>query len=210
MGERQPPIRRVLPYGEHGVLVECPDLADALGMLRALHERCPAEVAEIVPGARTVFLRLTRPLTPALRDHLVRLDTVADRDTTDDVVVVGVRYDGADLAQVAELVGLSPAEVVTAHTEQRWTVGFCGFAPGFGYLQGEHDRLRVPRRATPRTAVPAGAVGLADVWSGIYPRRGPGGWQLIGRTERVLWDPDRRPPALLQPGTIVRFVDEDA
>ena len=99
---------------------------------------------------------------------------------------------------------------MAAHTGQLWSVGFCGFAPGFAYLRGEHDRLRVPRRSSPRTRVPAGAVALADDWSAVYPREGPGGWQLIGTTDAVLWDPSRVPPALLAPGTTVRFVDLDA
>jgi KipI family sensor histidine kinase inhibitor len=120
-------------------------------------------------------------------------------------VEIEVDYSGEDLAEVAELTGLSPDEVVQAHTGQVWTVAFCGFAPGFGYLHGEHNRLRVPRRSSPRTRVPAGSVGLADQWSGIYPRVGPGGWQLIGRTEQTLWDLDKTPPALLQPGLRVRF-----
>jgi KipI family sensor histidine kinase inhibitor len=72
-------------------------------------------------------------------------------------------------------------------------------------LHGEDDRLRVPRRSSPRTRVPPGSVGLADQWSGIYPREGPGGWQLIGRTEQRLWDLAQSPPALLQPGVQVRF-----
>ncbi len=106
---------------------------------------------------------------------------------------------------MAARTGLTEAEVVAAHTGQTWTVAFCGFAPGFGYLVGVDDRLRVPRRAQPRTSVPAGAVGLADAFAGIYPRSGPGGWQLLGRTEAVLWDLDRDPPALLRPGVRVRF-----
>ena len=90
-----------------------------------------------------------------------------------------------------------------------WRVGFAGFAPGFAYLVGGDPRLDVPRRPTPRTRVPAGSVGLAGEFSGIYPRSSPGGWQLIGRTEQVLWDLDRDPPALLRPGLWVQFVDVD-
>ena len=119
--------------------------------------------------------------------------------------VIAVHYDGADLADVAEATGLTTREVILAHTEQVWTVAFAGFAPGFGYLVGTDDRLHVPRRATPRTTVPAGSVGLAGEFSGVYPRSSPGGWQLIGHTETVLWDIERTPPALLQPGTTFRF-----
>jgi KipI family sensor histidine kinase inhibitor len=116
-----------------------------------------------------------------------------------------VTYDGPDLAEVASLTGLSEAAVVTAHTESVWTVGFGGFAPGFAYLTGGDPRLHVPRRGTPRPSVPAGSVGLAGEFSGVYPRSSPGGWQLIGHTDVDLFDVDRDPPALLQPGTRVRF-----
>ena len=120
---------------------------------------------------------------------------------------VPVVYDGEDLEDVARLTGLSREEVVAAHTGQLWRVAFGGFAPGFGYLVGEDDRLHVPRRAEARTRVPAGAVGLAGEYTGVYPRESPGGWQLIGRTELRLFDLDRDPPALLRPGARVRFVE---
>ena len=121
-------------------------------------------------------------------------------------VEIAVRYDGPDLDDVARLTGLSPAEVVAAHTGMPWRVAFGGFAPGFAYLVGGDPRLRVPRRGRPRPWVPAGAVGLAGEFSGVYPRASPGGWQLVGTTDAVLWDVDRDPPALLAPGTSVRFV----
>lgn len=116
------------------------------------------------------------------------------------MVELAVQYDGPDLAEVARLCRLS-ADVVAAHTGRPWRVGFAGFAPGFAYLvDGD------PRRTEPRTAVPAGSVGLAGAFSGIYPRSSPGGWQLIGRTDAALFDVDRDPPALLRPGAWVRFV----
>ena len=118
-----------------------------------------------------------------------------------------MHYDGPDLADVAELTGLSVTEVIAAHTGTDWRVAFGGFAPGFAYLTGATRGLRVPRRTEPRTAVPAGRVGLAGEFSAIYPRSSPGGWQLIGRTDVGVFDIDRDPPALLQPGTVVRFVD---
>ena len=117
-----------------------------------------------------------------------------------------VRYDGPDLAGVAAHTGLTTDEVVAAHTGTRWRVGFVGFAPGFAYLVGGDRRLEVPRRPSPRTVVPPGSVGLASTFSAVYPRESPGGWQLIGRTDAVLWDADRDPPALLQPGSWVQFV----
>ena len=121
-----------------------------------------------------------------------------------------MRYDGADLAEVAAMTGLDPAEVVRAHTSTLWRVAFGGFVPGFGYLVGGDPRLHVPRRESPRTRVPAGSVALAGEFTGVYPRASPGGWQLIGTTDAVLWDPDRSPPAVLTPGTRVRFVDIEA
>lgn len=117
-----------------------------------------------------------------------------------------MRYDGPDLDEVAELTGLSPSEVVAAHTGCVWQAGFVGFAPGFAYLTGGDPRLVVSRRAEPRTCVPAGSVALADEFSAVYPRASPGGWQLIGRTDAVLFDVDRDPPALVPPGARVRFV----
>lgn len=200
--------RRLLPYGDAGLLLECDDLAETAGVLRALERLALPEVTELVPGATTVFLRLDRQLTPQRRRALLDLAPDEQIPRGLDQVEIGVRYDGEDLTEVADRLGLTVEEVVAAHTGQRWTVGFCGFAPGFGYLHGENERLRVPRRDRPRTSVPAGAVGLADVWSGIYPRRGPGGWQLIGTTDRRLWDLTLDPPALLRPGTTVRFVRE--
>ena len=120
-------------------------------------------------------------------------------------VTIRVRYDGPDLDEVAWLTGLTPDEVVEAHTGTAWRAAFGGFAPGFVYLTGGDPRLRVPRRASPRTAVPPGAVGLADEFSGVYPRESPGGWQLIGRTDARLWDAAADPPALIVPGALVRF-----
>jgi KipI family sensor histidine kinase inhibitor len=120
-------------------------------------------------------------------------------------VVIDVVYDGVDLAAVAGHLGMTVEEVVDAHTRTPWRVGFCGFAPGFAYLIDGDPRLSVPRRAEPRSRVPAGSVGLAGAFSGVYPRDSPGGWQLIGRTDAVLWDINRAQPALLTPGTWVQF-----
>ena len=198
--------RRLLDYGSNAVLLECADLTDALSVQPLIKTQIE-QITEIIPGARTLMLRLTEPLSPADRKTLLTLPGQAQSVADQESVVIEVDYSGPDLEEVSSFTGLSAEEVVAAHTGQLWTVAFCGFAPGFGYLHGEDERLRVPRRSTPRTKVPPGAVGLADEWSGIYPRSGPGGWQLIGRTDAPLWDLDRDPPALLVPGTRVRFVD---
>jgi KipI family sensor histidine kinase inhibitor len=119
---------------------------------------------------------------------------------------IPTRYDGPDLEEVSRQLGVSPAEVVSRHTGQLWTVEFAGFAPGFGYLTGDDGGLEVTRRDSPRVRIPAGSVGLAGPYTGVYPRPSPGGWQLIGRTDEVMWDVTRDPPALLSPGTRVKFV----
>lgn len=204
-----PSGRRVLAAGSDGLLVEVADLDEALALFASLRDDPPAGVVELVPAARTVLVRfdpaLTRPdtLTAALVDRALHRSAPVDGP----LVEVPVCYDGADLEEVARLCGLTADEVVRRHTASPWTVAFTGFAPGFGYLSGGDPTLDVPRRAEPRTAIPAGSVGLAGRFSGIYPRASPGGWQLIGRTGLPLWDAHRPDPALLSPGTRVRFVD---
>ena len=216
-----PSPARLLPYGEAALLVEVEDLAaalrfrDALGGALGLGEATSGDgvLVDAVVGARTVLLvGRDAAAVPFLRDHATRVlastsGGPAEEPSHPEVVEVAVTYDGEDLDEVARLTGLSPTEVVEAHTGTPWLVGFAGFAPGFAYLVDGDPRIRVPRRPTPRTRVPAGAVGLADAFSGIYPRPSPGGWQLIGRTDAPLWDLDRQPPALLRPGQQVRFVD---
>uniref|UniRef100_UPI003B3A21CE 5-oxoprolinase subunit B family protein n=1 Tax=Mycolicibacter arupensis TaxID=342002 RepID=UPI003B3A21CE len=120
-------------------------------------------------------------------------------------VVIDVIYDGPDLTEVAQHTGLSVAQIINAHTATPWLVGFGGSTPGFAYLLGGDPRLQVPRRAELRAAVPAGSVALAGQFSGIYPRQWPGGWQVIGHTDAVLWDLERPHPALLTPGLSVQF-----
>jgi KipI family sensor histidine kinase inhibitor len=203
---------RVQQMGDEALLLDVdPDDAVAPAALAtAISAVAHPAVAEVVPAAVTVLVRTTPgadlvAVAAAVTD-CARHASGKDAPDTGDEVVVPVVYDGADLAEVAGLTGLTQREIVAAHTGQVWTVAFCGFAPGFGYLRGEDDRLHVPRRSSPRTRVSAGAVALADEFTGIYPTPSPGGWQLIGRTDLRVWDLDRRPPALLRPGVRVRFV----
>jgi KipI family sensor histidine kinase inhibitor len=172
-----------------------------------LRRRGASEFAavDIVPGAQTVLLDGV-PDRAALAARLVDW-TPADADAapTGPLVTIDVTYDGPDLGTVAEHWGVSVDAVVARHVDTEFRVAFCGFAPGFAYLTGLAPELAVPRLDTPRTRVPAGSVGLADVYCGIYPRSSPGGWLLIGRTDAELFNPDRDPPALLGPGTRVRF-----
>jgi KipI family sensor histidine kinase inhibitor len=200
----------VWPMGDAALLVEVANLDAVLALAAAVRAAEWPHVVDVVPGARTVVVAV-EPGTDlaALRRAVVelRVDAVATLDGP--VVEIPVVYEGPDLAEVAELTGLDADEVVAAHTGTPWRVGFGGFAPGFAYLTGGDPRLRVARRSEPRTSVPAGAVGLAGEFSGVYPRSSPGGWQLIGRTDAVLWDPDRTPPALLSAGAQVQFVARD-
>lgn len=198
----------VLDYGDQALLLQFDSTAEVLAWSAVLRDAAMPEVLDVVPAARTVLLKLDGPgRQAAIRRRLQKLETAshAKATTADEPLVIDVVYDGDDLAEVAELTGLTTQAVVDAHTAQPWTVGFCGFAPGFAYLVGGDPRLTVPRRPEPRPAVPAGAVGLAGEFTGIYPRRSPGGWQLIGRTDAVLWDIDRPDPALLTPDTRVQF-----
>ncbi|MBY4276235.1 5-oxoprolinase subunit PxpB [Rhodococcus fascians] len=196
---------RLLPAGENALLIEFADLPETMSYHRSMVRQRPDAVVDLVPAARTVLVIFDGAPAPILEWVAALEPAVDDPTAASEAVTIPVTYDGADLDDVARLTGLSTAEVVAAHTEQTWTVAFGGFAPGFGYLVGTDTRLHVPRRDSPRTSVPAGAVGLAGEFSGIYPRSSPGGWQLIGRSDVTLWDSERTPPALLTPGTTVRF-----
>ena len=208
---------RVLPMGPGALVVEVADTGAALALRAHLDpyveqsEGIWSAVDHVVLGARSLLVVLCQPtrraeVGRACREAALHVDVTAPPES-EDVVEVEVRYDGPDLEEVARLTGLSPDEVVLAHTSTPWRVGFGGFAPGFAYLVGGDPRLAVPRRSEPRASVPAGSVALAGEFSGIYPHASPGGWQLLGTTDALLWDVERDPPALLSPGTTVRFVD---
>jgi len=202
---------RVLPSGSTALLVELAGLEEVLDLYAALCAERPDGLVDVVPAARTILL-VTDPAATDLAtvERAVRETTPRRVDRTGgELVEVPVTYDGEDLAEAASLLSCTPEELVRRHTGEEWTVAFCGFAPGFGYLAGACGQWDVPRRDSPRTTVPAGSVALAGEFSGVYPRASPGGWQLIGRTELSIFDLDRDPPALLRPGTPVRFVDAD-
>ncbi|OZC90544.1 allophanate hydrolase [Rhodococcus sp. 06-412-2C] len=196
---------RIHSAGRSATLVEFDGLDETMAHYRALAADPPPPVVDLVPAARTVLVTFDGPPGPVLQWISSVQPTVGGTEAGSDTVTIPVVYDGDDLDEVARLTDLSTAEVVAAHLDQTWTVAFGGFAPGFGYLVGTDTRLHVPRRTSPRTSVPAGSVGLAGEFSGIYPRSSPGGWQLIGHTDAQLWNLDRDPPALLRPGTTVRF-----
>jgi KipI family sensor histidine kinase inhibitor len=191
--------------GEHGVLLELADNAAAVRVARRLASE--SGLVDVVSGHRTVLV--TWDGEPPGEELLVLAEAALGDDQaapTGASVEIPVRYDGPDLDEVARLTELSPEDVAARHLGAEYVVGFLGFAPGFAYLLGGDERLRVERRAEPRALVPAGSVGLAGPYSGIYPRESPGGWQLIGSTTTVLFDATRDPPALLSAGDLVRFV----
>ena len=160
----------------------------------------------VVPAARTVLVRLDRAPAETDAAALRRLARTPPPPAPDlPPVELPVVFDGPDLAEVAELTGRAVPALVEQLVAVEYTVAFSGFAPGFGYLTGLPEELHVPRRSTPRTRVPAGSVGLAGPYAGAYPRPSPGGWQLVGRTDAVLFDVERDEPALLRPGVRVRF-----
>jgi len=199
---------KVRVAGERGLLVEVEDLEMVHRLHAALRELDPPGVVELVPAYRTVLIVADPGQAEALDDLAARLpglELPPAEAVAGETVEIPVRYDGEDLPEVAGLTGLEPEEVVRRHTAPEYTVAFLGFSPGFPYLVGLDPALQVPRRDTPRTSIPAGSVGLAGNQTGIYPTATPGGWQLIGRTEVTLFDPARDPPALLAPGTRLRF-----
>ena len=202
---------RFLPVSLATILVELADLDETLALFASLQNDPIEGIEETVPAARTLMIRF-RPEkigSEALAARLASRDLSAKIAPSDNLVEIPVRYNGEDLADVAELTGLSIEEVIRRHTESEFTVAFCGFAPGFGYLVGGDPALHVPRRQSPRTRIPADSVALAGAFSGVYPQNSPGGWQIIGTTPVKMWDIDREPGALFQPGYRVRFFDMD-
>lgn len=200
---------KLLPAGPNALLVEVDDLEQAMALHAEVARRRRAgwapELVDVVPGGRTVLLEGLADPGAAARD--LAAWTVPPAATAPaEVVEVPCRYDGPDLAEVAAQWSTTPSAAARLHASVLYTVAFCGFSPGFAYLAGLDPGHNVARRPSPRTAVPAGSVAVAGPYTGIYPRPSPGGWQLIGRTDAILWDPRRDPAALLRPGCRVRFV----
>lgn len=194
---------RFRPYGRTGWLVS--DLDDPVGWALAVDALAVPGIVETVPAEDTVLLVCEPPeLASAVPAQLVDVEPV--RPTAiGRTVTIPVAYDGPDLADVADRCGLTTDDVVERHRSVAYTVAFCGFSPGFAYLRGLPGELVLPRRAHPRTAVPAGSVAIAAGYSAVYPSASPGGWHLIGTTTAPVWDVDRAEPSLLVPGTTVRF-----
>jgi KipI family sensor histidine kinase inhibitor len=201
---------RVLPSGPRAVLIEYDTLDEVMRAAATLRARAPDEVIDIVPAARTILVTVRGGVDPAEVIEALSRRSPADATTEQvldpQLVEIDVVYDGEDLEAVAAACQLTVDEVVALHSAADYTVAFCGFVPGFSYLVGLDRQLYLPRRATPRTRVPGGAVAIASEFSAVYPAAGPGGWHLLGRTDAVMWDDERPTPALLPPGTCVRFV----
>jgi KipI family sensor histidine kinase inhibitor len=210
---------RLLRFGPAGLLVELSSTEEVMAAYRTL---CAAradgrltEVVELVPAARTVLV-VVGPDAPVPAEPVRALlaeaggdggraggggEEPADRAE----LVIPVYYDGPDLELVARTAELSVPEVVELHSSAGYTVAFCGFAPGFGYLTGLPEPLRQPRLDDARPRVAAGSVGVAGEYTAVYPRSSPGGWRLLGHTDEVMFDPKADRPARLAPGDRVRF-----
>ncbi len=206
---------RLLTAGDRAVLVQTDDLATTLAITARIRQAHLPEMEDLIPASETLLVRViagtdissfgARVLALAIGTHID--DSAVDLGHP---LHIPVRYNGPDLEEVARETGLSCAEVIRAHVGTPWRAAFVGFAPGFAYLAGGDPRLRVPRHAESRTSVPAGSVAIAGGFSAVYPRQSPGGWRIIGTTDATLWDIDADPPAAVQPGGWVRFVDIDA
>jgi len=196
---------QVLPAGRQGLLVELDDPA----LVPALYADVRRDLGcrDVVPGARTVLLDGPDDVAGARAYLAAWGPSRPSQEREECVVELPTAYDGDDVDDVARRWRMTRAEVVATHTATDFAVAFVGFAPGFAYCTGLPPGLAVPRLDRPRARVPAGAVGLAGEYTGVYPSGSPGGWRLLGRTDAVLWDAGRDEPALLTPGTRVRFVE---
>jgi KipI family sensor histidine kinase inhibitor len=196
---------RCLPVGDRAVLVEL----DSLDEVHRLHQAVQSARIGVdsVPGWGTLLVTTdgdVASLISRLRDLSWESSDPLPEPSRHEIPVV---YDGDDLPDVAQACGLSLEAVVRLHSSAEYVVAFLGFSRGFPYLSGLPEQLRLPRRSTPRTRVPAGSVAIAFDQCGIYPMPTPGGWHLLGRTTRELFDPALDPPSVLSPGDRVHFVD---
>ncbi len=192
---------RIAPAGDRALLVDLDDVRTVAAHHAGWAVGHPG-IAEMIPAATTVLVILTEDAEPARVSAWLRETPPAQvLGRSGETITIDVRYDGPDLDEVCATTGL---DIVAVHIGQVWTAAFFGFSPGFAYLVGS-DPLSIPRRADPRTSVPAGSVALAGEYTGVYPTSSPGGWQIIGSTDAALWDVNRDDPALLAPGTRVQF-----
>lgn len=196
--------RIVTRYSANSLLVHCGD-EPAADVMHAIDRSVP-EVHEAHCGEAAVLVRFDPSQTDwiQLQATLAQLPAL-DAGSTNDLMTLPVRYDGEDLAAVANSSDLSIDEVISLHSSTTYRVAFDGFSPGFAYLLGLPTQLHLPRRQTPRTRIPAGSLAVAAHYCAIYPSASPGGWHLLGTCNAELFNPHRNPPALLRPGMYVRF-----
>jgi KipI family sensor histidine kinase inhibitor len=200
-----PITARMLRAGDRGWLVELPSGATASVAAAVRDQPWVSRVAEVVPAAQTVLVTaIDGTWADALGSALATLlEETLDRPgprRRPRTIEIPVHYDGPDLPDVADAVGLSAAEVARAHSAAEHVVGFFGFAPGFAYIDGSTNVLALPRRTSPRTRIAAGYVAIAGNQTVVYPGETPGGWHLIGHTEQRLWNAENDPPNRLEVG----------
>ena len=216
---------RIDAVGDRCLLIGVGDTVDpatsqrVFALVRRLKERPIPGVLDIVPAFTTVALHYRPELLgaapfEALRDAVLEclaepLDAAASAGRSIDIPVCYGGEFGPDLDDVAAACGLSVEQVIERHMQSAHRVYMLGFAPGFPFIGGLDPALKMPRRASPRTGIPPGSVGIARDQSCVYPLETPGGWNLIGRTPVRLFDPAANPPCLLAPGDRVRFVRID-
>ncbi len=198
----------IVQMGTHGLLLRTDTYVPAV-LGATIRDLSLDGVSDVVPAETTLLVRCDHAAAQqAVQDWLEELIESYDENplrVDREPIEIPVRYDGEDLAFVAEACSLSEEEVIRRHLGTTYVAAFCGFAPGFAYLSGLDSSLQLPRRNTPRTRVPAGAVAIAATYSAVYPQESPGGWHLIGSTSTKPWDVARQPPALIEPGRQVRF-----
>ncbi len=203
---------RILPAGSRALLIAPEDHASVGALASALRDSGLAGISDVLPAAQTILVTTEprvelRTLEQSIQRVIATADHVdAEARPDTETVRISVSYDGTDLDDVASMLGISVDDVIREHTSRTWRCAFVGFAPGFGYLESSTPGLVVPRREQSRMSVPSGAVALAGGYSAVYPRRSPGGWQIIGTTTLAIWDLDRPQPALIRPGCLVQFV----
>jgi KipI family sensor histidine kinase inhibitor len=196
---------KVNRYGWQGALIECHSEE-----VSAVSNACLRSdlFTEVVPAECTVLVCWDKDLSISQIENLIANVTAVSAASPGRLVEIPVTYNGQDLTEVSQLTGLSESEVIELHSSTIFNAAFAGFAPGFMYCTGLPEILQLPRRATPRTSVPAGSLAIADAYTAIYPMNSPGGWNLIGTTDIKMFDAKADQPSFLLPGDRVRFVPE--
>jgi KipI family sensor histidine kinase inhibitor len=195
---------RALPCGPGAILAEYDSLSEVMAVDDALRQSGLEGIDDVIPAARTVLVTYHDVDRRAL-DTLLVPGAMGPRPEGP-LVEIAVVYDGIDLDDVAAATGLSTEQVIETHSSVTYSAAFLGFTPGWAYLVGLPAQLHLPRRSTPRTAITAGSVAIANEFTGVYPTVSPGGWHLLGHTTETMFDVDRDKPSLVMAGDRVRFV----